>query len=258
MNKNNFFVKLVRSFTDFNFYREIIGTKLSSAFGYIVILALIIGILTSIRPVVSFDTGLKSLLNSIKDDMPEFTLKNGLLTVEGEMPIIIKDADRTIIINSDILDDPNYDDTLATYNEAVYITGNKIYYKEDSNNTRIINYATLGAFEFNRSILLTVTSMMNVLPFLMVLFIIIGSIVGKLFSSLIVSVLAIIINAIIGNSNLQYKNLYIIGIYTMTLPSLIKLLLNVLYIEIPFFWVIYYAIVIFYLYNGINNAKKSI
>ena len=66
----------------------------------------------------------------------------------------------------------------------------------------------------------------------------------------------LIINSIL-NKNLKYSECAKLGMYSLTVPFLIKIIFSILSIDISLFWVLYYGIALLYLFLGMKAIDDT-
>ena len=252
--KAGFFSKVFYSISNMSFYETVIKESVGKAFKYLVLFSLILGAISSIKPVISFLSTIDLLDDFLTKDVPDFTFTKGELTIEGKMPMVIDAGDRAaIIIDTSGKSDES---VLDKYNQGTFISNTYMINKKNAAQTERIDFSQLGSFTFTKSSLTIFLSRLKPFTALFPIVIIIAMLTVKLIDSMFISVLAAIVGSII-KINLSYVQTYSIGIYAMTLPSIIEFLVGLLPFNIPFFFVLYYAIVIIYLYNAFSHIKKE-
>jgi uncharacterized protein YuzE/large-conductance mechanosensitive channel len=251
--KINFFVRIKKSILNFDFYQTIVKESVGNALGYLVLLSLIIGVLSCIKPVYETNKIVGLVINYFESDIPYFEFNNGELQVKGDMPIVFEEGTSIVVVNTE---EELEENILDDYQQGVLITKTKIISK-DGIEKREYSLKDFGTLSFDKE------SIQNFLPALKMFLIpfiiigtIIGMIIGKLFSSLFVSLIGFVVNSII-HGNQKYGEIYKIGIYSLTLPTVIKFIVKLLPFKIPFFFFIYYGIVILYMVKGIHSAKSE-
>ncbi|NLK21495.1 MAG: DUF1189 domain-containing protein [Epulopiscium sp.] len=255
--KTGFFSKILKSITDFKMYPLIIKESVGRAIGYLVLLSLIIGLLGCIKPIYLTNKVIDMAVKTFESEIPYFNLSNGELTVEDEMPMVFEQGSQIIIIDTTNQIDKGI---LNDYYQGFILYKNSMINKQGPQYQEI-KYTDLGNLEFDRdSIKAFMPKLKYIIIPIIIVFVILGAVLGKLFSSLIVSILGLIVNAI-SKGNLKYDGIYKIGIYSLTLPSIIKLVIKQIPIRIPFFGMMfffaYYAIIIIYIYKAIIEVKTE-
>ena len=252
--KINFFQRIFKSITDFKFYMHIIKESLGRAFLYLVFLALLLGVVGLIRPIIEINIGINLAIQYFQADVPEFTFANGELDVQGEMPIIQGEEGGPVFI---IDTSGQLDETILDgYESGVFISRYELINKENGYEKRRINFTQLGELRFTKSDVERWLPHLRWIHLVVIIFGLAGAILIKFISTFFISILGLIVNAI-KKAGLSYKDIYKLGIYGITLPAIIQMVISLIPIDIPFFSVIYYGIVVFYLWKAMDEIKKS-
>ena len=249
--KMSFFQRIFKSITNFEFYTYILKESLGRAFLYLVLLSLLLGAIGLIQPIIGVNEGINLAIQYFQADVPEFTFANGELDVQGEMPIIMGEEESVFIIDtSGQLDATVLDD----YESGVFISRYEMISKENGFETRRINFSQLRELSFTKSDVERWLPHLRWIHLIVMIFGLAGAILAKLISTLFISLLGLIVNAV-KKAGLSYKDIYKLGIYAITLPAIIKLIIGQMPFEIPFFSVIYYGVVVFYLWKAMDEIK---
>jgi hypothetical protein len=83
-NKMGFFAKLKNSIINPMAYNDFLKESTGRAVVYLLLLCLIFGGISAVRNVYDYNKGVIVILNVFKEKVPNFTLENGELTVQGE------------------------------------------------------------------------------------------------------------------------------------------------------------------------------
>lgn len=251
--KVGFFSRIFYSISKMDFYVTVAKESAGKAFKYLVLFCFLLGAISSITAVVDFFDVISESEEYLTKQIPDFSFENGELHVEGQMPIVANSDDTVLIVDtSGELDESSLDG----YNKGIFISKTYIVSKKNVMQKERIDFAELGALSFTKSSLIAFLPTLKILGFLLPIFIIMGTIIGKLIGSLFVSIITAIV-ASVKKVNLSYGQTYAIGIYAMTLPSIIKFVANLLSITLPLFFVIYYGIVIFYTINAFSRIQQD-
>lgn len=251
--KMRFTVKVTDSITKPETYGYYLKETVGKAILYLLFITLIFGSLNLVRPIIDFNTGIKQLTRSFNMNMPDFTLKNGELKVEGNMPIISGDNNYIFIVDTNGSTGEN---ALDKYNAGVLILKNKIIQKQNSFQKNEYNFRDFAGLTLNKSDIQGYIPLLKVINVFIVLFGYIGFFAGKLISALILTLIGLIIN-ISMKAGKDFGALYKLSIYSLTLPIIIKVLLNVINYQIPYFFIIYYGIALFYIWKALSIIKKN-
>lgn len=93
---------------------------------YLLFVTLIVGTLGLIKPIYDFNMNVQEMNDVFKNQVSDFTFKNGELKAEGKMPVIAKEKHDVIIIDTSGGTDKNI---LNSYKTAVFISKDGIVKK---------------------------------------------------------------------------------------------------------------------------------
>lgn len=254
----NFFVKIIKSITDIHFYSKIKAEKLGKSFGYLLLFALLLGIIYS--GIVTMKTN-KSIDDTLtffeSEEFPEIMISNGVLDIDIEEPLVIK-QDGDIIFIVDMTNTYTLND-LAGYSIGYLVTPERVIINQAGSPPIPFEFKNLQDFEIDKYTAVDfLNKTKNVFIGLIIFTIIIGTILLKLLESLIVSIICLIVNSIL-NKNMNYNDLYKISIYALTLPSIIILIINSLSLGLSFgiMLLIYYCIATIYVVLALKNIDTD-
>ena len=246
--------KLKLSIYDKNFGTGIRQEKTAKSVKYLVILMAVIGSIIMIKADFKMYYGLDKFTTTLKNDYPDFELKDGYLFCQGDMPFIIQDKDAIIIFDTTGKTDAS---VLNGYSSGALITESTLVYKKNNVESRTYNLSEAKMFNFTRTgrigIIHNWTIPALIFVFLFgVFFIFLWKMTGVFFLSLIALVLSKILSV-----DLDFQTLFKISIYAIVVPTIIDSGLDLAGVNIPHFWVVYYAIAIFYLWRFIKVPKEN-
>lgn len=249
----NFFEKIFNSVTNFKAYTYLAKEKVGKAILYLLFLSLILGAIAVIRPVYEFNKGVGDLITSIKEECPDFKLEDGKLSVDGKMPIKFKSDKDTVIIDTT---GNTAEASIDGYENAILVTADSITIKDHSS-YRVTKFKDLQGFTMTKNDIVKWSSLLKLLTILVCIFRYIYFVVAKGLSALLISLIALIINSIF-KTKLKYGSLFSISIYTLTLPILLKAIIETVGVSIPYFWLIYHGFAVLYLILAMNEIKNEI
>lgn len=221
---------------------------------YIFLMMLIVSIPMSIKLTLDITKGSEKALEMLKD-APEFQFKDGTLVTESNEVFHQTDDDFVLIIDPnnsvDIDEAKDYPIGVIFYeNEAVII---------ESGIATTYSYGQLGNFSLNKTDCIKLLENINALlvifiPLLLIFLYLLAT--GLKFIG--ITVLAAI-GILIRNKaevRLNYKQLWVLATYAVTLPTTVFNLLETFSIIIPLGFLLYWGIAIVMLYLVINNIPK--
>jgi uncharacterized membrane protein YgcG len=124
-----------------------------------------------------------------------------------------------------------------------------------------LSWSMYGNMTMNRESLVRIVPMLKstfVVVFAIFVFIFtLLFIAGKFISALIVSLIGLAANSA-RNTNLTYRNIFKISVYSMTLPLIAGTILDILHVNVPYMWVLYYVASGIYVVGAINNIRREL
>ena len=248
----NFFRQVKDSFTNFSSYQNVSAQKAGKTFKYFFLLFTLIFIIQGTRFTYKFNAGTAEFVASVKDQIPEFTLANGKLKVEGQQPLLVEGTNSTALI----IDTTGKTDesVLDKYNEGVFVSQDKVVNKQDFQRKEI-------SFADMKQITLDKQKLMGYLPLIKWLLVIIGIfayVFGSawaLITSFILALIGLIINSTM-KGKLELGNSWNMAVYALTLPWLLEMLVNLILPTAPYLWAVKWGLAIFLLYKGIEATVK--
>jgi hypothetical protein len=242
----SFFRKLHYSITRPSEYLNMAGEGAGRAILYLLLLALTLGVVNGTFQSVKAAIAYTGFLDGIKEELPDFTLENGELTVEGDEPIIFEEAaGETIIIDdTGTYTKDNIDSLLGESSNVVLITKEYVL-MVDPTETNEIRFAEFGELYVDKNMVLTFLPYLTWLTVLMGVFIVIWFFVSKLVMGLFYGLIGLIASKIQKRSY-SYGKAYSMGLYAITLPSVLDIVFNMFGINLP--WLVYFLITLIYFF----------
>lgn len=132
----NYFKQMTKSIIDKGFGEEIKKEKVSVAVKYFFIFMLIIGSALITKFNIELDKLSKESISDIKTEFSDFELKGGKFIYYGEMPVIKKENDIAVIIDTS---GNTTEEVLNSYEAGVFITETKILIKKNKFENSVYN-----------------------------------------------------------------------------------------------------------------------
>ncbi|OIJ16729.1 hypothetical protein BKP37_05730 [Anaerobacillus alkalilacustris] len=201
---------------------------------------------------IQLGTGISNTVNNfqvaLKTDIPDFELKNSVLTSELVEPLFITiDGEQFIFDTTGSLTirdiEQNHTHVLALLEtEAVFIT---------EGITESFRYREFGNLNFTKEQVEEITSsVINLLPLIIAVVVLIlyffltaMKFIGVFFLSFIALLIRKKLNLI-----LPYKKVWILSAYAVTLPTIFFTITDALYIFIPFSFTLYWVVALIMIY----------
>lgn len=258
--KMGFFKKFFNSLFNFKAYNTFLAQTTGKAVLYMLILCSLLSIINCFLLLTAVNFELPNLKEDIKEKVPEFEFKNGKLTFEGDMPIIIKDEESDMIVYIDT-ENPIDNSVLDNYSNATLITSDSITQKQGIQ-TRSVNLSPLTDMKLDKDTI--IKSIPDKIPVIIAIifyiFFVLFYFLGELIGAFIILGIAGTILSKVMKKELKYSESFKLGLYALTVPMLISTictLLTLIGIIIPFSGYISYAIAIIYLGFGINAIDNN-
>lgn len=221
----NIFKEIVLSVYSYKSYKEFLNNRKSKVFAVGVLLSLIYFIITIVAPFMEFeivDGGLETIM---EEYIPEFELKYGYLQV-GEV-IEFEEGDTYIWIDTD----PEYyfygademQEYLYDYSTAILVDSEKIILKDDGV-VQELYFADLD-IDFSKADIMGIVPYINLLIVICMIFIYLFMTAALFFGVLLVALFGMIAASCM-NCQLTFGQLYMLGVYSRTLPLMIQAALS--------------------------------
>ncbi|MEW5785062.1 MAG: DUF1189 domain-containing protein [Bacillota bacterium] len=237
-------------------YRYFFRQSLGRAFLYLFFISVILAGLSGIKPLVNYCATIDEMVLAMNTDAPHFELHNGELTMDAAMPYIIDQSadyffavDTTGQLDGSVLDN---------YQQGILITKHGWFQKQNAYRLEQYSFKSLGNISITKDDVIEWLPMLKWFSLLIIFFGFIFYFCGKLLSALIIGAGGLIF-AGTAKTKIGFGNLYKLSIYTLTLPMVLKALLNIVEVTVPLFWVFYYGIALIYLFRAITilNDRKG-
>lgn len=290
-NKISFFQKIIRSFNP-GFSKEVIKLSLKEGFKYLCLLTILITLILSFKFSLSFYFSTKNLAFRAKDflsenfkDFPEITIKDGKLSSTKD-PFLkewdINGAKAAFIVDTKADKQDIVSGKYSPYPLGLFLLEKEFTVKtiDEKEGERIENYPLPTKSDFNlvfnpqEDIFLrakwnnekfeltpqvinkwkTIANLVS-FPFLLVI-LFTTFFIGKIFQVLIFSIVSLIANGL-SKTKLTYKQLFNIGIFSLTIPFLLENIISLLSIRIPNFNIFNLLIYLGLLITSVLKTKST-
>ncbi|MFZ3589067.1 DUF1189 domain-containing protein [Bacillus sp. DJP31] len=219
---------------------------------YLLLLALTLGVLNGTVQSVKAYLAYSVMIENVKEELPGFVFENGELSVEGDEPIILGESeeDPVIIDDTGTYTRDNYEELLEEYRNVTLITNESIL-THDGIQTTEFSLSDFGSFYVDKEMLLTFLPFLSWSIVLYGIGIVIWFFVSKLVMGFLYALLGLIAASILKKSY-SYGTLYSMGLYAITLPTMVAILLMLINVNLP--WLLYAGIVVVYYVFAFRQA----
>jgi hypothetical protein len=254
-----FFAKLIASIKDFEMYPVLAKLSTGKAVVYLLLLSLLVTAVAFIPSAYHTYRFYRETTQGL-ENLPDFKLENGRLNFAGSMPYyFVNDPNVDVEIIIDTTGETT-EQSLSRYEAAILFTETFVVIKNNDGRTTRTEYQFLPSFSRN--------SLIKLIPWFLVIFFpvfflfsLVWMFLRKLINALVVSLIAMIINSSL-NARIKWEDLFKISIYAITLPTIISRLVGLLNLRVPgigfMMFVMYYALVVYWLYRAIQATNNQI
>lgn len=247
-----FFTEAYKAVSDFKFYKTVKNFSSGKAFKYILSLVLFVSLALSIRYSFLLGKGLDMAMVWMKKNLPVIEIQNGAASVHAEEPYKMTEGDFAVI-----LDTTGKTTSLDEYKRGVLLMKDRVIYKESEMKAEIYKLADVKSLRIDENFMKAVqkNAVWIVFPFIL-LGIYIYLTIARLLQAVIFSLITIFAAAV-NKVQLAYSQIFSIGIYAVTLSTLLGAVSALFLKGIPGMGWIYAAIYITYLVMAVVNCKEA-
>ena len=243
---------LVTSLYNYKEYLRFLQHRKRRVFGFGILLVTLYFLLTIVFPVVRFQINTGGLYKLLNENVPDFELSNGVLWAED---VYEYEDGKTIFIVDTTGKEIDIESLLRNYNEIFLLDAEKMVVKSEGE-TNIMSYDELG-LEFDRAQAIEAINNFAVIGGLLLGVVIYFWMWGTFFLGvLFVTLIAMIISSAM-KTGLTFGRIYMLAVYSRTLPLLIKAVVSLLPFTIPFFWVLNFGLSLIILAVVFSQIKSE-
>ena len=276
-----FYRKLKRAIINPEKYQEFALEKTSCALKYFTKLILLFCVIACIAITYQYVHIASNAINLIKEDVPDFTVKDNILSINSEEPVVITKLDdkieySLIFDTSDEVSEEKlkeYNQKLSLYNLGAIFLKDKVLIQTQGETDNQLTYSyeelmkKFNIENINKQDLVEKIDSINTVSMIVAIYItlLIYLFVAYFIATLLETVLMMVIGFLtskIVKVDLKSSQIYNIVLYSLTLPILlnaINILLNIFVgFEIQYFQVMYTAVAYIYLITAIMLIKTDL
>lgn len=255
----NIFKEMALSIYSYESYSKFLKNKKGKIFGFGVLLVTLYFFITWVIPAMIHPVSFSALADSLDEAMPYFTLQDGKLWVDG----IYEDDDGDNYIYINTTDGYTIDDisdlgrSFQGYTSVIVADSEKMIQKNNGRweTTYFSELSEIG-FNIDKYDVISFLPWLNVIIVAFYVIVYFFSVAMFFFGVLFVALFGMIIASCM-KYRLSFGQLYIMGIYSRTCPLILKAIVSFLPFNIPFFWVINFAISLFIIGMAIMQMKDQ-
>lgn len=288
--KGNFWEELTQSFNP-NFYCSIVGQSFGRTLRYIILLALFVAIVLSVKSSIDLKIQMFDAIRWAQGNLPEILSGIPVITIEkGE---VFSSAQHPFVKRLDIqkdkvtfiIDTTGQITSLDGYEHGLLLTKNKLISKVteraamakiEEHDLSKVDYFKLQAGEeakgeivniaFNKKKTYQVTykklaKLLKIFPWvafpIILIFLFSYYAFAKMLQLFIFSPLSLLIGKF-AKAGISYPKILNIGAYALTPPTLLAALFIIIKVNIPAFWLLYMILYVFFLITALLKCKESL
>ena len=232
------------------------------AFLAILAMTIVFGTVAYAGFAVQIGIGTVKLKEQYETKVPYFrySAENGV-EVDSTMPLIFRENDWIFIVDcSDPTDGilaEKYAPMLKEYRKGAVIGNRTVINKKNLMNTETYDLNQLNSFApFDKGSVAKLFSYWWVIALACFPFYLLWFYAAKLLSALLLSLIALVINAS-GKYRLNYAEMLNACVYALTLPVIIDIVLGFTDVKIPFFFLIYHVIAAVFIAVGLKKTSEA-
>lgn len=248
-----FFKKLYYSIVNFKSYPNMVREGVGKAFLYLLLFTLIFGTISGFIVGKNVTSGINMFISQLDENTPDFRLANGHLEVEGNMPIVLEELPNNQALYIIDTTGQTQADILDNYQTGMLILEDRAIVKQNPVQTSVYDFKEFVGAD------LTKDDLMNMMPFFKSFGLIFGFLtflffyLVKMFHALLLAVIGLLIAAI-QSKNLSFGKQYSLGIYVLTLPVLLDIIISLFGYNFP--WYLFYLVGLIYMWFAIREFDK--
>ena len=253
--KYNIFISYIKSILDFNSYTVFFKNSFGRAFFYLFCLTLFLGSLSSLRPMLDYTNFINSTISGYNENVPDFTFKEGKLSVSQSNPLLYGDSAFAYIIDTVGTTDKS---VLTGYQGGILITSTTVYEKDAFGQIQSFPLSAFDTMYITKDSLKQAIPVAKLLNIFIYSFSLISFFVLYLFKVLILSLFGILMNSIF-KTRLNFSNIFKLSIYALTLSATFNVVINSINPSMnglgTYFLLIYFGVGALYLLKALTVLK---
>ncbi len=240
---------VIRSLYDPTAYSNLARRSAGQALIYLLVFSLLCAAITAVPLTREINASLLEAGRTFSAEFPDFIFTPQGFKVKGRVPVISAEDQNFVWVF-----DPSGktdESILDGYQKGVYLSNEGVLYKKSAYETRHYSLDSLKEYApITKNDVEQWISYHWVLTAFIVFLFLSFSVTAKVFSALIVSLLGLFAGAVTKRRT-SFDLLFRLAMYALTLPIIIKTAASAAGIDIPWFFVFYYGIALFYLHRGV-------
>lgn len=245
----------VLSFFSKNMYRYVASGWKGTGFAYLLLLLVICWIITLIKVHVQVGNFIDNEAYQIISQVPVISLSGGNASIEESQPYYIKNPEngKDLII----IDTTGKITSLDNTEAIALIKKTEGIFKKSEIETRTISFQKFGNFTLDQDLLNKLTNIVKKLMAIVFFpFAVLGSFVFRIVQALVYGAIGMLF-ALMHKSKMPYVATLRLAVVAVTPSLILKTLLDVFGVTVPYAGLWYFLIAMAYLFFGVRAASKG-
>lgn len=246
----NLFQRFIKSITDFKSYKIFKEESMKKSIIYGLVIAIVFGIVANVYPAIVSLNYSEKIEPIIENKVPDFKIKDGKLIIEGDKQEEFEANGITVKF------DPKdqWKNNFNNIENGILLYSDGITVRKDNNEVLNKKYSEVYTSEIDSSIIKEVIKYRKPIIIIGYVMMAIGFSIGFFILALIVSLIGILIKNSIGYK-CDFKTLYKLSLYCLTLAVVINALGSIMMVKIPY--ILFVGVGCFYLYKALISIKAQ-
>lgn len=250
----NIFKELVLSVYDSKSPKQFLENSKAKVFFFGVLLITLYFTIVVLEPLMELQIISGGIRKSAERHIPDFELSDNRLWIERPVKF---DTDTSLLyVNTDASFelDSSVKKYMRGYSQVILMDSEKVIFKDQGQISQLYysdldihSYTREALFEYLPYLYLFIAGVLILVYLFMTAFFFLGALALALLGMLVASCM---------DYQLTFGQLYILAVYSRTLPLLIKALLSFLPVGIPFFWIVNFSLSLLYISRAIKKLKE--
>lgn len=245
-----------KSIFDLPYYRVLNQRPIGKGILYLAVISLLSGFLSMVPFIANTQSDIALLTGIFTDKTPDFTIRDGILTVDGEGPLTIhEEPGKALVIVMDPEDETSLD-SYFDFQTAVVMFSDRLHVRY-AGLERDFHYATYLTEAVNKEDLVNLFPLLQI-SILLFSFFFVGYILMTRFLAALVAALAARVASLLSRKpQMNLLRLFNLACYASTLPSILATILYVFSIQLQFADLIYILIIMLYVWWAVQRIHSA-
>lgn len=241
---------LLRSSTDFKFYKEIFTQPLGRALRYLLFLVILVTLILGIRYGIGINKFSQETLKWIEEKAPYIEITDGVVVADVEQPYLVEGKGFVMVIDT-TGQTAKIDER---YKTGVLLAKDKLIVKHDEIRTQEFDLSKVKSFKLDKTSFgkwrrFFVYVLMPIMIVMQFFYFFVAKIIQVLLAGLFV---------LIFKPGIKYSNILNVCIYALTPVTILSLIVTLVSPRpIPFFWLIYLGMYIAFVIGAIKQCSME-